>query len=136
MSFVPDFGMRLVRDGASRELDVHLVPFQLDHISVVDEESFTTMSNVEVYGETHAISLDFDLEILGAIMSLCPDEIAHFIATDLMNNSFAGHTSELPEPINFAVTARLGELQTADQEQYIPLLAQSVSKLSDGEEDS
>jgi hypothetical protein len=89
------------------------------------------MSNVEVYGETHAISLDFGLEILGAILSLCPDEIAQFIGTDLTNNAFVGHTSELPAAITFAVTARLGELQTADQEQYVPLVAQSVSSLSD-----
>jgi len=36
----------------------------------------------------------------------------------------------LPEPVVLAITARLGELQTAEQEQYVPLVVQSVSALS------
>lgn len=131
MSFAPDFGMRLVRDGASRDLDIYLVPFELDHISIVDDKSFTTMANMEVDGEPHAVSLDFDLEILEAIAALCSDETAQLIWRELARNLFAGFTLELPEPVAFAVTAKLGRLQTADQEQYVPLIAQSVSKLSD-----
>lgn len=91
---------------------------------------FTTVSNMLLDGKAHAVSLDFDLDILEAIQSLCPDEIAQFIAADLATNPLIGYTLELPEPIAFAVTAHLGELQNAEQEHYVPLIAQSVSKLS------
>ena len=131
MSFAPDFGLRLIRDGASPDLDIHIVPFELDHISIVNDELFTTISNMEFDGEPHAVSLDFGVEVLKAIHALCPDEIAQFIAGQLSENSFEGYTIELPEPVALAVTARLGEIQTAEKEQYVPLIVQSVSKVSD-----
>lgn len=130
MSFAPDFGIRLIRDGASPDLDIHIVPFELDHISIVNDELFTTISNMVFDGEPHAVSLDFGVEALKAIHALCPDEIAQFIADELSENSFEGYTIELPEPVTLAVTARLGELQTAEKEQYVPLIVQSVSKVS------
>ncbi|MDQ3398023.1 MAG: hypothetical protein M3511_09685 [Deinococcota bacterium] len=130
MSFASDFGLRLIRDGASPDMDVHIVPFELDHISIVSDELFTTISNMEFDGEPHAVSLDFGVKILEAIRVLCSDEIAQFIAGQLSANSFEGYTIELPEPVALAVTARLGKMQTAEKEQYVPLVVQSVSKVS------
>jgi hypothetical protein len=129
MSFAPDFGLRLVRDGASPEMDIQLVPFTLDRISVVDKELFTTISNLVFDGEPHAVSLDFDGEILQVIKQLCPPKTARLIENELQNRFTQGHTLMLPRPLALAVTARLGEVQSAQFEDFLPLVVQSVSKI-------
>jgi len=129
MSFAPDFGLRLVRDGASPEMEIQLIPFELDRISVVDEGLFTTVSGKVFDGETHAVSLDFDGEILKAIKQLCPKKTARLIEDQLQNSFTKGYTLMFPQPIQLAVTARLGEVQKAQYEDFIPLVVQSVSKI-------
>lgn len=129
MSFAPDFGLRLVRAGASPEMEIQLVPFELDRISVVNEELFTTISNMVLLGEPHAVSLDFDAEILKAIKELCPKKTASQIEEQLQNNFTKGHTLMFPRSIKLSVTGRLGEIQTARYEQFVPLVVHSVSKI-------
>jgi len=130
MSFAPDFGLRLVRDGASPETDILLVPFQLGRISVVNEELLTTVSGMDFGGEPHAVSLDFDAKILKSIKQLCPKKIARLIEGELQNSFTKGHTLMFPQPVELAVTARLGKVQKAQYEGFIPLVVQSVSKIS------
>jgi len=130
MNFAPDFGLRLVRDGASPEMDIQLVPFELDRISVVNEKLFTTISNMVFDGVPHAVSLDFDAKMLEAIKKLCPQKTAMLIENQFQNSFVKGHTLMFPRPIKLAVTARLGKIQTARHEQFIPLVIRGVNKIS------
>jgi hypothetical protein len=130
MSFAPDFGLCLMRRGASRDTDILLVPFVLEQISVVSAGLFTTISNFDFLDDTYAVSLDFDTTILEDIKRLCSTKTARLIEKELQNAGAKARTVVLPEPVELAVTARLGEVQSAAYEEFLPLVVQSVSKMA------
>jgi hypothetical protein len=128
MSFAADFGLHLAQNGASTEMDILLAPFVLNRISVVNETLFTTISGMDFDGETYAVSLDFGAEILQGIKRLYPKKTALLIESELQDQYVKGHTLFLPKPLELAVTARLGEVQKAQYEDFIPLVVQSANK--------
>lgn len=129
MAFAPDYGLKLKTQGASADFDVHLVDFRLYDIAVVGSDLFTTMVNMNYDGEMHAATFDFNTDILMQIYELYPDALAKFIEDGKAGNWFQGYRGEFAEPLALSIHAKLGEPQMAEQEQYVPLVIQSVKKI-------
>ncbi len=129
MAFAPDFGLMLLNDGAPQGFKVTLIPYVMDYIAIVTPEEFTTTSNVQFNGIWHAATVDFDIEVLADIISICTDEAAQRIE-DWVVESTEPNMIQLIEPVNLVLEAELGAILTNKDEQFIPLIAKRVSKYS------
>lgn len=126
MAYAPDYGLWLKNQGADEGFVIDFVSFRLDHISAVEPDLFTTMANIPFGDDFHALTMDFDFEILQAIIPYCTDETADEIVEWANNLSEAGSTLQLPVSPIFAVTMKLGELQSNNEESYVPLVTQKI----------
>jgi hypothetical protein len=119
----PDYGLRQINDGVSRDLDQFFYDFRLYSLSVIGPSQYSTMVDVPIGGEVHALSLDFDQEQLDQILSTAPATIAALVYKELLRDPSTARTIELEGEVNFGVRARLGEVQ---RESFVPLVAQEI----------
>jgi hypothetical protein len=75
MSFKPDYGLHLHREGLSRDVDITMYGFRLFILSVLGLGQFSTCAEMNHDGEYHAVSLDFDLGQLLQILESAPVEV-------------------------------------------------------------
>jgi len=128
MAYLPDYGLRLLRDGTSASADLIFHDFRLFTLDVVGPGEYTTLVQQQYEGEMHALSLDFNHEQLERILSSAEPGLAAAIRTDLARDPALPRRINFQGQVPFAVRARLGQLQTAAKEQYVPLLAQEIPR--------
>ncbi len=126
MAYSPDYGLRQMRDGISPKLDQFFYDFRLFSLSVLGRGKYSTMVNMPLNGESHALSLDFNHEQLVRILAKADPSLAAFIRAELARDPSTPRAIDFEGFIAFGVRARLGSLQTAAKEQYVPLIAQEI----------
>ena len=126
MSYKPDYGMRQLKDGVSRNLDHFFYDFQLYSLTILGQGQYSTMVELPLAGELHALSLDFSQNQLEQILAKAPNQIASFIHQELARDPFTPRTIDFEGEIVFGVRARLGELQKVQHESFVPLVAQEI----------
>ena len=68
MAFRPDYGLALLRSGVHRDFQSFFYTLHLDHITGVAPNEFTTLLTVSLDGVEHALSLDFNRDMLNDIL--------------------------------------------------------------------
>lgn len=126
MSFKPDYGLRLIRDGVSRDVDHFFYDFRLFSVTVLARGQYSTMVEVPYRGEPHALSLDFDQRQLEQILSKATPQLATFVRAELARDSASARTIDFDGEVAFGVRARLGQLQRVQRESFVPLVAQEI----------
>jgi hypothetical protein len=126
VGFKPDYGLRLLKDGFSREADLYFYDFRLFSISVLGNGNYSTMVENRYDGEMHALSLDFNHAQLEEILVSADPKTAAVVRNELSQDSRSVREIEFDEYVPFAVRARLGSLQTGAHEQFVPLVAQEI----------
>ncbi len=126
MSFAPDYGLRRQREGATPDLDIYLYDFVLDSLDVLGPGQFSAMVELAYEGEDHALSLDFDAQHLEAILALASPELEAFVRAEVSRDPDSPREIEFDEDVLFDVRARLGKLQEAQGETFIPLVVQEI----------
>lgn len=124
MSFKPDYGLRLMRDGIS--VDQYFYDFRLYSLSVLGRGQFSTMVEIPHAGELHALSLDFNQKQLEQILSKAPPSLAAFLRAELARDPASPRTIDFEGEISFGVRARPGQLQKVQRESFVPLVAQEI----------
>jgi hypothetical protein len=61
MTYKPDFGLRLLREGITPKVDHFFYDFRLYSLTVLGRGQYSTMVEKPYAGELHALSLDFIL---------------------------------------------------------------------------
>lgn len=125
MDKIPDYGLTLFNQGARDDATFDFPNFYLDHIAAVAPCAFSTCVEVPLEGTMHALSLDFDVDKLEEILVLCPPATTQLVL-DWVKGLCGAATLDLPEPVCFGVSAKLGQPETCAAEQYVPLVAQRV----------
>ena len=128
MEFKPDYGLHMLNDGVSPEVDQYFYDFPLYSFSILGDGMYSTMVDMPYAGEPHALSLDFNQSQLDEILSLGDVDIARFVRQELDRDPFTLRTIDLPQAILFPVRARLGKLQRVAQESFVPLVAQEIER--------
>ncbi len=126
MSFKPDYGLRLKNDGVSRDVDQIFFDFRLYSLTVLGCGQYSTGVEIPLVGELHALSLDFNQEQLEQILSKAPPQIAVYLRQEISRDPVTPRRIDFEGEVVFGVRARLGELQAAQRESFVPLVAQEI----------
>jgi hypothetical protein len=126
MGLKPDYGLRLVQDGVASITDLFFYDFHLFSLSVLGGGDYSTTVDTSYNGEIYALSLDFNQKQLGQILSKANPSVAAAVRAELSQDGLSVRSIDVIEPMTFAVRARLGGLQTAEKEQFVPLIAQEI----------
>jgi hypothetical protein len=126
MSFKPDYGLRQMNDGVSRNVDQYFYDFRLYSLTVLGRGEYSTMVEIPFFGEIHALSLDFNQIHLDQILSKAPPQISTFIRKELTRDPSTPRTLDFEGQVVFGVRARLGEIQKVQRESFVPLIAQEI----------
>lgn len=124
--FKPDYGLRLLQDGVSRNVDLHFYNFRLYSIKILDSGQFTTMVEMPYAGKLHALSLDFNRAQLDEILLKAPSQLRDYVKGELLADPSTPRTIHLKDFICFGVRAMLGKVEKAPKEYFVPLIAQEV----------
>ena len=126
MSFKPDYGLRQINEGLSRDLDQYFYDFPLYSLSVLGRGQYSATVEMPLAGEFHALSLDFNQEQLDKILSKASSQIASFLRKELASDPSTPRRLDFEGVVVFTVRARLGQLQKVQRESFVPLVAQEI----------
>jgi hypothetical protein len=126
MSFKPDYGLRLMNDGITRDVDQYFYNFRLFNLTVLGRGQYSTMVEKPYAGELCALSLDFNQKQLKQIVSNASHQITSFILNELTRDPSTPRTIDFKGEIVFGVRARLGQIQKGQYESFVPLEAQEI----------
>jgi hypothetical protein len=126
MSFKPDYGFQLVTDGIAPTTDLFFYDFCLNSISVLGPSNYSTTVEHRYRGTWHALSLDFNEAQLQEILARTTPEVADSLRAELRRDPASARSIDLPGQIIFSVRARFGKLQTAEKEQFVPLVVHGI----------
>jgi hypothetical protein len=129
LDFAPDYGLWLKRQGKPPDFQLVLIPFGLFALGVdLPANLYTTTSDTDVDGVPHALTLDFDRETFDQTVALLPEEFRGIIEAALEKDPSQPYLFKFPTPVQIVVTAGFGEMQTNDDESYVPMKVLSVRK--------
>lgn len=127
----PDFG-RHAADvlGVEPDTVIHLADLEIDHIIRPEEGLFTTFIVYEFNEVNYGLTLDFSplvmLDLLEKLNQVNMG-LTTFIFDSLFKEPFkAGEAVFDNSPINLSVSLILGELVVLDNEEFIPMVVESV----------
>jgi hypothetical protein len=126
MSFKPDYGLKLLNDGISRNVDHCFYDFRLYSLTVLGRGEYSTMVEMPFDGKGYAMSLDFSQHHLDKILSKGTKNISLHLKSELSRDPSTPRSIELDGEVVFDVRARLGELQRAQKESFVPFVAQEI----------
>lgn len=122
----PDYGLRLLQDGVSRNVDLFFYDFTLFSITILGDGQYSTMVEKPHDGQWFALSLDFNRRQLEDILANAPRAVREDVERKLSVEPAAARSIELVEPIRVPVRARLGQPQRNQAEAFVPLVCQEV----------
>ena len=126
MGFKPDYGLRLVTEGTSSAVELFFYNFHLFSLTILSRSYYSTVVDTPYDGVLHALSLDFDHYQLERILSKADPRVAALLCAELSCDPTSPRSIDLERCVVFGVRARLGRLQTAEREQFVPLIAQEI----------
>ncbi len=126
MSFKPDYGLRLMRDGMSNDVDQYFYDFRLFSLTVLGRGQYSTMVELPYEGQLHALSLDFNQEQLVQILSNAEPRLTSFLRAEITRDPASPRTIDFEGEVSFGVRARLGQLQKVQRASFVPLVAQEI----------
>lgn len=124
----PDLGLKYQQQSLAGDQPVEFLQIRFSEIDFVSPELCTTLFEVP-FGEdraVHALSLDFDQEILLELLArLSPEAQQTFLAE--VNGQLPPFHASLPEPVLVErVWCELGEEQESEGENFVPFVIQSL----------
>ncbi|MDB2318027.1 hypothetical protein N9V88_00405 [bacterium] len=126
MSFKSDYGLRLLKDGASKQQMHDFYDFRLYSVTLLRGGQFSTMADMMLDGELHALSLDFAAGQLVQIMVKTSPELASFIVGEQARDPHLQRAIDFDGEIEFGVAAQLGKEQQAGTESSVPLVDSEI----------
>jgi hypothetical protein len=126
VSFKPDYGLRLMNQGHGQHVNHNFYDCRLSSLTVLGAGQYSTTVDCPIAGEMHALSLDFTERQLEEILLKASPELTKFLRNEIIRDPSTPRTIDFEGEVPFAVRARLGELQDAEFESFVPLVAQEI----------
>ncbi len=126
LNYKPDFGLYLLKSGATPEQTLHFVPFGLNMIGKMSDKMYSTTSTIGINGGL-AATFEFDkIRLRQLIKALPPDKAAK--ATEEL--SIAPFIATFDEMVEVHVEARLSKnIESTGNEEFCPLNVERFSAL-------
>lgn len=129
MSYKPDYGLKLLNDGCSKDVDHIFYDFRLYNLSILGQKQYSTMVDMPYDGEVYALSLDFNERQLFQILTKAAPMLQAYIKAELAREHESPRFIRLDGidvHVSFGVRARLGQLQKVEKESFVPLVAVEI----------
>lgn len=126
MNYKPDYGLKLLNDGVSSNIDLHFSEFPLFSLTLLGKNQYSTMLEMPMDGVVYALSLDFNQEQLDNILSNANTNSVNIIKTELLRDSVTPRTIDYEEKIIFDAIAQIGDLQSNQNESFAPLVLKNM----------
>lgn len=127
MSYKPDYGLRMLNDGMTSSTILHFIEFPLYSLTVLGDGEYSTMVEMPIGDEMHALSLDFNQAQLDTILSKADSQLALFIRNKLSEAPSLPRTIDFEGVVMFEVQASLGGVQNVQNECFVPFVAQEIT---------
>jgi hypothetical protein len=115
-----------LREGISTETDLLFYECRLFSLSVLGKGRYSTTVECPYDGELHALTLDFDGLQLGRILDNAAAGLRSYLVEELTRDPATPRSIDFHEMVSFRVRARLGQIQHAARESFVPLVAQEI----------
>ena len=122
----PDYGAYLYAQGYSEAVDLILYDVPIDHVSLTDMPSLTTMVSKRVAGVDFAMSLDFGEGADVELLARAPEGTMDRLQVAAESSTIAWRTVDLDPPVKVTIRARLGPLQRSRTEAFAPLVVHGI----------
>ena len=122
----PDYGAFLYSQGHSSSVDIFLYDVPIDHISLTDVPSLTTMMSQHVDGVEYTVSFDFDENTDAELLAHAPEGTMERLERAAQSTTMDGRTVDLEPPIRVTLRVRLGPLQRSSTEMFAPLIVLQI----------
>ena len=119
MTFYPDLGLKLKPFFPSGKI-ITFDDYIIDHIHVMDVGRYTATANTKWTGETHALSIYFDDDIMLKMFSVDIEEFHRQLKATWLTGIV------LDKPIHISVSGYLGEFVKTSHDTFIPLVVTDV----------
>ncbi len=123
----PDYGAYLHAQGFSPRIAQMFYDVPIDHISLTDMPSLTTLVTKVENGTEYAISFDFTDEAAAQLLAKAPAQALAALELAAGATSVRGRTVEFEQPLVVHLEARLTPLQRSPHEVFAPLLVHRVA---------
>ncbi|SFM06024.1 hypothetical protein SAMN03159423_5154 [Bradyrhizobium sp. NFR13] len=126
MGFKPDYGLRLVAEGILSTDELYFKSFHAFSVTILGDASYTTVVDATYEGALHALSLDFNRHQLDQILAKAGLWVTAPFWADFHRDPVSARSIDLKQGVVFGVRARLGQLQKAEKEAFVPLIAHEI----------
>jgi len=126
MTFKPDYGLGLLRQGYRRQVAVAFYDCRLLNLMILGAGQYSTTVDCPLAGDMHALSLDFTGEQLEQILSKASPQLSMLLHDEITRDPCTPRTIDFEGEVPFGVRAHLGELQEAEYESFVPLVAEEI----------
>jgi len=122
----PDLGLYL----AGREFGdkVFVLPeFPMDSLALLGPGKFSTGANPTIEGQEYAATFDFEQSVFESLLETMPDYMADGLRSMVGGIDDFPAMVRFPDPVMLTIEARLGPIAHGDGEDFMPLVAHSIS---------
>lgn len=134
MAFKPDYGVKLLEEGVSKEAEIHFYEFRFYSITILGNDQFSTAVEMPYADEVYAVSIDFTRLQLDELIKIASRASKKQINDALLNDILLYGTIDIPEPFSVDITVSLGALQKSQFETFVPLILKSINLPDDSKE--
>jgi hypothetical protein len=122
----PDYGRKLHEEGVRTTVGLCFYDVPIDHLSVTDIPSLTTVVNL-VHGEVeYAVSFDFEPDAAAEVLARSGDRTMGTFKKAAHGADPTSRTFRVDPPILISIEATLGALQQSATEVFAPLLVRRL----------
>jgi hypothetical protein len=127
-SFLPDYGLYLLRRGVQPETRLVFFDLPVDHLTRPALRTVSITLSTEEQGQDYAISFDFIGPRIDELLAAFPESAREQLWRWLEDRHTVGEHLQLsPSATLFHVEATLGAVQRGLYEEFAPLIVQRVS---------
>ncbi|MCG2661712.1 MAG: hypothetical protein L6437_15880 [Kiritimatiellae bacterium] len=123
--FAPDFGLYLLKR-KDKNTNFTFLPFQIFRLGRIDDKLYSTTSNMRFGDTIYAVTIDFSEDIYFELLKVIPADIVNSLQQIFEGEFTNPQMVNLPFPITVGIEAKLGELISSEDEQYVPFEAIKV----------
>ena len=123
--YFSDYGLALFK--AKVKQPVEMNPLFVEDVGRVDKDTYTMSGKIQHNDEWHLASVDFPVGMLGQLLAALPAARREPIGKLLRREGTEPFSERLSSTLSLSVTARLGQLQQNENEQYVAFVGIAIA---------
>lgn len=127
MIYKPDYGLKLLKDGISKDVIIDFPLFTIYNITILDYEKYSTLVEISFNNKIYTLSVYFNQERLEEILKFAPKKTIRQVNNELNIDMFTKRTINLEESFTIDFSLSLGELEKSQDEKFVPFFIKNIN---------